>query len=142
MKKSIIALSVSLLMANSAMAMPTNGKILSGSSSVSNFSANPKSGSTINVNGNAEIFWDDFTLKAGEIIHFNVKNGCTLKIRSGKAMVIDGALKQNGGGTLDLWNNNVKSSANSFISADTLNFSGAYITVAGKINVNNRAVFF
>lgn len=142
MKKSIIALSVSLLMANSAMAMPTNGKILSGASSVSSFSANPKSGSTINVNGNAEIFWDDFTLKAGEIIHFNVKNGCTLKIRSGKAMVIDGALKQNGGGTLDLWNNNVKSSANSFISADTLNFSGAYITVAGKINVNNRAVFF
>ena len=142
MKKSIIALSVSLLMANSAMAMPTNGKILSGASSVSNFSANPKSSSTINVNGNAEIFWDDFTLKAGEIIHFNVKNGCTLKIRSGKAMVIDGALKQNGGGTLDLWNNNVKSSANSFISADTLNFSGAYITVAGKINVNNRAVFF
>ncbi|MDY3740502.1 MAG: hypothetical protein SO022_08590 [Selenomonadaceae bacterium] len=142
MKKSIIALSVSLLMANSTMAMPTNGKILSGSSSVSNFSANPKSSSTINVNGNAEIFWDDFTLKAGEIIHFNVKNGCTLKIRSGKAMVIDGALKQNGGGTLDLWNNNVKSSANSFISADTLNFSGAYITVAGKINVNNRAVFF
>ena len=57
-------------------------------------------------------------------------------------MVIDGALKQNGGGTLDLWNNNLKSSANSFISADTLNFSGAYITVAGKINVNNRAVFF
>ena len=142
MKKSIIALSVSLLMANSAMAMPTNGKILSGASSVSSFSANPKSGSTINVNGNAEIFWDDFTLKAGEIIHFNVKNGCTLKIRSGKAMVIDGALKQNGGGTLDLWNNNLKSSANSFISADTLNFSGAYITVAGKINVNNRAVFF
>ena len=142
MKKSIIALSVSLLMANSTMAMPTNGKILSGASSVSNFSANPKSSSTINVNGNAEIFWDDFTLKAGEIIHFNVKNGCTLKIRSGKAMVIDGALKQNGGGTLDLWNNNVKSSANSFISADTLNFSGAYITVAGKINVNNRAVFF
>lgn len=142
MKKSIIALSVSLLMANSTMAMPTNGKILSGSSSVSNFSANPKSGSTINVNGNAEIFWDDFTLKAGEIIHFNVKNGCTLKIRSGKAMVIDGALKQNGGGILDLWNNNLKSSANSFISADTLNFSGAYITVAGKINVNNRAVFF
>ena len=142
MKKSIIALSVSLLMANSAMAMPTNGKILSGASSVSNFSANPKSSSTINVNGNAEIFWDDFNLKAGEIIHFNVKNGCTLKIRSGKAMVIDGALKQNGGGTLDLWNNNVKSSANSFISADTLNFSGAYITVAGKINVNNRAVFF
>ena len=73
MKKSIIALSVSLLMANSAMAMPTNGKILSGASSVSNFSANPKSSSTINVNGNAEIFWDDFTLKAGEIIHFNVK---------------------------------------------------------------------
>lgn len=142
MKKSIIALSVSLLMANSAMAMPTNGKILSGASSVSSFSANPKSSSTINVNGNAEIFWDDFTLKAGEIIHFNVKNGCTLKIRSGKAMVIDGALKQNGGGTLDLWNNNVKSSANSFISADTLNFSGTYITVAGKINVNNRAVFF
>lgn len=142
MKKSIIALSVSLLVANSAMAMPTNGKILSGASSVSSFSANPKSGSTINVNGNAEIFWDDFTLKAGEIIHFNVKNGCTLKIRSGKAMVIDGALKQNGGGTLDLWNNNLKSSANSFISADTLNFSGAYITVAGKINVNNRAVFF
>ena len=142
MKKSIIALSVSLLMANSAMAMPTNGKILSGASSVSNFSANPKSSSTINVNGNAEIFWDDFNLKAGEIINFNVKNGCTLKIRSGKAMVIDGALKQNGGGTLDLWNNNVKSSANSFISADTLNFSGAYITVAGKINVNNRAVFF
>lgn len=57
-------------------------------------------------------------------------------------MVIDGALKQNGGGTLDLWNNNLKSSANSFISADTLNFSGAYITIAGKINVNNRAVFF
>ena len=142
MKKSIVALSVSLLVANSAMAMPTNGKILSGASSVSSFSANPKSSSTINVNGNAEIFWDDFTLKAGEIIHFNVKNGCTLKIRSGKAMVIDGALKQNGGGTLDLWNNNVKSSANSFISADTLNFSGAYITVAGKINVNNRAVFF
>ena len=142
MKKSIVALSVSLLVANSAMAMPTNGKILSGASSVSSFSANPKSSSTINVNGNAEIFWDDFTLKAGEIIHFNVKNGCTLKIRSGKAMVIDGALKQNGGGTLDLWNNNLKSSANSFISADTLNFSGAYITVAGKINVNNRAVFF
>ena len=142
MKKSIIALSVSLLMANSTMAMPTNGKILSGASSVSNFSANPKSSSTINVNGNAEIFWDDFTLKAGEIIHFNVKNGCTLKIRSGKAMVIDGALKQNGGGTLDLWNNNLKSSANSFISADTLNFSGAYITVSGRINVNNRAVFF
>lgn len=141
-KKSIVALSVSLLVANSAMAMPTNGKIISGASSVSSFSANPKSSSTINVNGNAEIFWDDFNLKAGEIIHFNVKNGCTLKIRSGKAMVIDGALKQNGGGTLDLWNNNVKSSANSFISADTLNFSGTYITVTGKFNVNNRVVFF
>ena len=42
MKKSIIALSVSLLMANSTMAMPTNGKILSGASSVSSFAANPK----------------------------------------------------------------------------------------------------
>lgn len=141
MKKSIIALGVSLLMTNSALAMPTGGNVISGTANLSGFSANPASGSTITVNGNVEISWDNFNIKSGEKLTFDIKKpGATVTIcsKNGRDIVIGGSLNQAGLGRLHFnkWNVNILPSGS--ISANEFMIIGDNLTASGKINVSKK----
>lgn len=138
MKKSVVALGVSLLLANSAWAMPTGGKIIAGEKNISGFSANPATGAIITVNGSAGIYWDNFDLKSGEKITFDIKNpGAILTITTKKSasVVIGGNLNQTGTGKLQFWENNITVMPSGSISANALLIQGNNFSASGKINV-------
>lgn len=110
-KKSALTALICLALSSSALAMPTDGTVASGTITVDGAGqtsiATIASGATIAATGNSIINWGDFGIKSGETLNFNTANGAILnRVTGANVSEIYGALNQTGENALFVVNPN------------------------------------
>lgn len=110
-KKSALTALICLALSSSALAMPTDGTVASGTITVNGMGqtsiATVASGATIAATGNSIINWGDFGIKAGETLNFNTAGGAILnRVTGANVSEIYGALNQTGENALFVVNPN------------------------------------
>lgn len=109
LKKKLLTAAVCLALSTGhALAMPTDGQIVTGGDNISGFVPNPESGATITFGGNGVINWDAFNIGANESLTFDVvHNALAFNYVSGADIsTILGHLTQSGEGGMLLCNPN------------------------------------